>query len=193
VRHLAQIMTGPTAGESERRRSEIRLGWPPAAVLILIVVFYGMKWIPPVPLSMQYGGIYHQVEKLDGGYRLVYPKPPWYRFWRHDSRDFLARPGDNVTCFVRIFAPRRFTHQIYLRWWMKNPRTGRYQPVDRIALAILGGRGQGYRGYGTKSNYEPGFWRVDVETEDGRMIGDVPFTVTQDLDSAPREWRERRM
>jgi len=186
VRHLARLMPEP-------RKAGFTLGWPPALILVLVVVFYTMKWIPPVPLSMQYGGIYHQVQKEGDIFHLTYPKPPWYRFWQHDSRVFLARPGDTVSCFVRVFAPRRFTHQIFMRWSVLNPRNGQYVGADRIALLISGGRGEGYRGTGTKSNYAPGKWRVEIETEDGRTIGAVPFTVIQDLDTSPREWRERRM
>jgi hypothetical protein len=186
VRHLARLMPEP-------RKSALRLGWPPALVFTVIVVFYTMKWIPPVPLSMQYGGIFHQIERDDAGYRLGFPQPPWYHFWRHESRPFLARPGDSIYCFVRIFAPRRFTHQVYMRWSILDPRTHRYQFSDRLALSVSGGRGQGYRGYGVKSNYQPGSWRVDVETDDGRTIGAVPFDVIPDLSPDPRVWRERRM
>jgi hypothetical protein len=186
VRHLARLMPEP-------RKSAFAMGWPPAMVLVLVVVFYSLNWIPPVPLSLQYGGIYHQVQKEGEAYRLVYPTPPWYRFWRHDSRPFLARPGDSIYCFVRVFAPRRFTHQVYMRWSMQNPNTGRYLTSDRLALPIYGGRGEGYRGYGAKSNYEPGRWRVDLETEDGRTIGEVPFTVVPDPSTEPRVWRDRRM
>jgi hypothetical protein len=193
VGHLANLMAASPTGASEPRKSILRLGWPPAVVLFLIIVFYGMKWIPPVPLSMQYGGIYHQVERVDGAFRLAYPRPPWYHFWQHDSHQFLSRPGDSIYCFVRIFAPRRFTDQVYLRWSLKNSRTGVYQSWDRLLLPIYGGRGEGYRGYGVKSNYEPGDWRVDIQTEDDRTIGSVTFTVMTDPDSTPRVWLERRM
>jgi len=186
VLHLASLMPDP-------QNSKIRLGWPPALVLVLIVLFYGMKWIPPVPLSMQYGGIYYRVEKRDGTYQLSYLRPPLYRFWQHDSHRFLARPGDSICCFVRIFAPRRFTHQVYMRWSFKNPQTGKYQSSDRLSLPIFGGRGEGFRGYGVKSNYEPGAWRVDILTGDDRTIGSIPFSVIPDPGQAPREWRERRM
>lgn len=186
VKHLAALMPEP-------RKARWVLGWPPAAVLILIVVFYGMKWIPPVPLSLQYAGIFHHIEKEDQTYVLQYPEPPWYRFWQHDSRPFLARAGDSMYCFVRVFAPRRFTHEVYMRWALKNPRTGTYQYSDRLALSISGGRGQGFRGYGIKSNYEPGDWRVDVETEDGRTLGSLSFSVEPDPSADPRIWREHRM
>jgi hypothetical protein len=80
-----------------------------------------------------------------------------------------------------------------MRWSLKNPRTGEYRSSDRIPLPIYGGRGEGYRGYGVKSNYEPGSWRVDVQTEDDRTIGSVPLTVIPDPASEPRVWRVRRM
>src|ERR1035437_7451510 len=89
VRHLPRLMPEP-------RKSAFAMGWPPALVLVLIMVFYSLNWIPPVPLSMQYGGIYHQMEKVDHQYRLIYPEPPWTRFWQNDSRFFLARPGDSI-------------------------------------------------------------------------------------------------
>ncbi len=186
IRHLIRFMPDP-------RRATFDLSWPVAAVLAIVVTFYCLKWIPPVPLSMQYGGIYHTVEKEGDKYRLSYPKPPWYFFWQHDSHRFLSRPGDSIYCFVRIFAPRRFTHQVYLRWSLRNSHSGKYQTADRMALPIYGGRGEGFRGYGAKANYEPGQWRVDIETEDERMIGSVPFTVLPDSRTEPRIWKERRM
>lgn len=169
-----------------------RIGWPPALVLGLVVGLYVMKWIPPVPLSMQYAGIFHKIERVEGQYELTYPKPTWYRFWKKDSRPFKARPGDVAYCFVRVFAPRRFTHQIFMQWSVRGS-SGRYQLADRIPLPIYGGRGEGYRGYGAKSNYTPGDWRVEITTEDGRVIGKIAFVIEADASTQERSWRQRRM
>ena len=105
----------------------------------------------------------------------------------------LARPGDAMHCFVRVFAPRRFSHQILLQWSLKNPVTGQYRVSDRIPLNIHGGRGEGFRGFAAKSRFEPGDWRVEVLTEDERLLGSVDFTVRQDSALDERLWREKRM
>jgi hypothetical protein len=169
------------------------LGWSPAVVLTLIISFYILKWIPPVPLSLQYAGVYHRIEKDSGKYRLIYHRPPWYLFWRKDDRPFLAKPGDQVICFVRVFGPRRFTHQVYMRWSYQDPRNHQWVSADRIPLAIYGGRGEGYRGYAAKTNYQPGSWRVEVETEDGRSLGQVSFELRTDDNPEAPSWASLEM
>ena len=86
--------------------------------------------------------------------------------------------------FFRIFSPARFSDQVQMRWYWKDPARG-WTLQDTIPIHIVGGREQGFRGYGFKSNYQPGEWKVQVETTDGREIGRVYF----DLDrrtAAPR-------
>ena len=176
----------------DRKAARWRLGWAPAVVLSLVVFFYGMKWIPPVPLSLQYAGIFHSVERTDKGYRLTYRKPPWYLFWREDDRPYVAAADNAIYCFVRVFAPRHFTHRIYLHW-RHRLESGRWQNVDRIPLSVSGGRGEGFRGYAAKTNYEPGRWDVMVETEDGRALGGVEFTVkAAEADDTPT-WKTRTL
>jgi hypothetical protein len=91
---------------------------------------------------------------------------------------------------VRVFAPRRFSHQIYVHW-QKREMSG-WTSRDRIPLEISGGRGEGFRGVTAKAQYEPGRWRVDIETEDGRVLGGETFTIREDDASSPR-YRERWM
>ena len=61
-----------------------------------------------------------------------------------------------------------------MRWFWKPEGRG-WALQDAIAINIVGGREQGFRGYGVKSNFQPGSWRVQVETTDGREIGRVYF------------------
>jgi len=148
---------------------------PFGLVLVGFLGLYLFRLIPPVPLSIPYIGVYHAVERTGDVYRLIHERPPW-RFWHNGDQNFLAQPGDKVYVFFRIFSPTRFSDQVTMRWyWKDNPRGWALQ--DSIPINIVGGRAQGFRGYGVKSNYQPGDWKVQVETTDGREIGRVYFSL----------------
>jgi hypothetical protein len=68
-----------------------------------------------------------------------------------------------------------------MRWHREEPGRG-WLLQDTIPIKIVGGRELGFRGYAFKSRYDPGKWRVQVETTDGREIGRIYFS----LESAPQ-------
>jgi hypothetical protein len=160
-----------------RRQMLVPLG----AVLTGFLVFYYVRLIPPVPLSIPFIGVYHAVEKSGDEYRLSHERPIW-RVWQHGDQEFLAQPGDRIYVFFRIFSPTRFADQVQMRWFWKDDARG-WVLQDSIPIKIVGGRAEGFRGYGFKSNYQPGDWKVQVETTDGREIGRVYFS----LETRP-EW-----
>jgi hypothetical protein len=159
----------PARSTLARRQVLVPLG----CVLIGFLAFYFFRLIPPVPLSIPFIGVYHQVERAGDSYRLSHERPLW-RFWHNGDQNFYAQPGDKVYVFFRIFSPARFSDQVQMRWQWKDPARG-WVTHDTIPIRILGGREQGFRGYGVKSNYQPGDWKVQVETLDGREIGRVYF------------------
>lgn len=146
---------------------------PLGCVLVGFLVFYQLRLIPPAPLSIRFIGVYHAVERTNGTYRLSHQRPFW-RFWQNGDQEFIAQPGDRVYVFFRIFSPTRFSDQVLMRWYWRNGER-RWLRQDSIPINIVGGREQGFRGYGFKSNYQPGRWKVQVETTDGREIGRVYF------------------
>lgn len=154
------------------------------AVAALFLVLYMMRLVPPVPLSAQYMGIYHSVEKVDGSYRVSFHRP-WWKKWQNGAQTFLARPGDRVFVFARVFSPLRFQDEIRVRWLYKDRRTG-WQSADSIPIQISGGREEGFRGFAYKQNWVPGDWRVQLETTDGREIGRIGFSVVIDSSDGPR-------
>jgi hypothetical protein len=159
----------PAKAALVRRQILVPLG----CVLIGFLGFYFFRLIPPVPLSIPFVGVYHQVERVGDSYRLTHERPIW-RFWHNGDQNFYAQPGDKVYVFFRIFSPARFSDQVQMRWQWKDPARG-WVTHDTIPIRIVGGREQGFRGYGVKSNYQPGDWKVQVETLDGREIGRVYF------------------
>lgn len=168
--------------EQWSRRQVLHHSWPALGVVGLLVGFYFLNWIPPVPLSMKTGGIYHQVAKEDGTYRLSFEKAPWYRFWKLSDDTFH---GDGPAyAFTAVYAPVRLSGTIYHHWQHRSARGG-FVTTDRIGMPITGGRAGGYRGQTVKQRLAPGDWRVDVETADGRIIGRINFRVEPPVDGPP--------
>ena len=165
-------------GVPNRSRKEVALTSLPAIGMIVVLVgFYFLNWIPPVPLSLKFGGIYHKIAKADDTYQLSFERA-WYKFWKRSDDPF--RGEDPVYCFTAVFAPVALRTTIYHHWQYRPVGGKKARPfltADRIPLTISGGREAGYRAYTVKQSLKPGDWRVDVETEDGRVIGRVNFRV----------------
>jgi hypothetical protein len=177
---------------ADRAPSRGRLFAPAGGVLAVIGLLYLLKLVPPVPLSVQFQGIYHGVARQGDGYVLTYERPPAWAFWRQDSRPFQRRPEDRIYYFVRVYAPAAFTHRIFTRWERQDAATGEWQTSDRIAVStIVGGRREGYRTYAEKANVSAGRWRVTAETEDGRAIATLTFQVENDARDTERRWAIR--
>lgn len=147
---------------------------PSLMVLIVYLVAYIFRVIPPVPLSIQYMGIYHQIKKNPQGQYELSHERPWWRFWHSGDQQFNAQPGDKIVAFFRLFSPAEYRDEVRLVWYLKDPKLG-WTVQDRIPIKITGGRDEGFRGYGAKGNYTTGDWRVSVETSDGREIGRLGF------------------
>jgi hypothetical protein len=176
----AMGMWAPEVFPRVRRQVFVPLG----LVVLGFLTFYLFRLVPPVPLSIPFIGVYHSVERTGEGYRLGHERPSW-RWWHNGDQRFLAQPGDKVYVFFRVFSPTRFSDEVLMRWYRKDPARG-WTLQDSIPIKILGGREEGFRGYGVKASYQPGDWKVQVETNDGREIGRIYF----ELESAPEAPRD---
>ncbi|RKH17466.1 DUF2914 domain-containing protein [Corallococcus sp. CA047B] len=160
---------------------------------------YFLGVIPPVPLAVQYSGIYHQVERVDkreynmtGLYRLTSEARPWWKvwtLWHHGDQDFTVRPGEQPMYFFRIFAPKGFErYRVRVRWYFDHPQKGWTQQGNGyLATVSSNGTEGGYRYYAKPGTTpKPGDWRVVLETEDGHEINRLGFTVTPDTRTEDR-------
>ncbi len=201
---LVRRLSASTRDAASVRR---RVAAPAFAVQGLLAAAYFFGVIPPVPLSVQFIGIYHDIvppgaqaapaptqeaSLLGGGrlgasrgrYQLKHLRP-WWKVWQHGDQEYAARPGDVVYCFARVFAPRGFKDAVYVHWWAEA-RSGGWEDQGRTRLDISGGRVDGFRAYATKRNYHPGRWRVEVESEDGRDLGTIHFRLIEDTSTESR-------
>jgi hypothetical protein len=159
------------------RREVVWTTLPAIGLIVVLVGFYFLKWIPPVPLSLKFGGAYHKVAKVDDEFQLTFEKAAWYDFWKRSDDPFHGE-GPSY-CFTAVFAPVALHTTVFHRWQYRPDAGGNFSMTDRIPIAISGGREKGYRGYTVKQRVMPGDWRVDVETAEGRVIGRVSFRVEE--------------
>lgn len=163
-----------------RARKEILV--PFGLMLGAFLLAYLFRVIPPVPLSIPFIGVYHSVERVKDQYRLSHERPAW-RVWHNGDQEFRAQPGDRVFVFFRVFSPARFADEVRMQWFLHQESGWALQ--DTVPIKITGGRAEGFRGYGFKSKYQPGDWKVQIETTDGREIGRIYFTL-ETVSASPR-------
>ena len=122
----------------DRSNREAVLVTAPAFALIgLLVGFYFLNWIPPVPLSMKFGGIYHEVKKTGDRFELTFEKA-WYQVWKRSDDIFPA--NEPIYCFTAVFAPVDLNTTIYHHWYFRQNSDKPFTHADRIAIKISGGR-----------------------------------------------------
>jgi Protein of unknown function (DUF2914) len=161
--------------------SPVLTGLPAIGLVAVFTGFYFLNWIPPVPLSLKFAGIYHHVEKTDDVYHLTFEEGAWYDFWK-DGDDVIRGEGP-AYCFISVFAPVRLETTIFHHWQYRpysKSETNNERPfhtTDRIPITISGGREAGYRSYTVKNHVNPGDWQVTIETEDERVIDRIVFSV----------------
>jgi len=158
-----------------------------AGIYLFINTFYFFNLIPPVPLALKDGLVAYNVERVEGGYEITHERAPRLQFWKNYSSTFYHTPGERIYVYTSIFAPTAFNKTIAHRWKWRNPVTDKWEITDRIDYQITGGREGGFRGFTFKSGVIEGRWRVEVVTENNRVIGIVNFeVVTAPEDSSPR-------
>ncbi len=177
------------SGEKEVALKQVAA--PAGGVQAVLLALYLAGAIPPVPLSVEYLGVFHEVRRgEDGKYELLHERPAW-RFWQRGDQVFRARPGDKVYVFASVFAPMSFHgRSIYFHWFYDDPQRGWREVSKWEYPKLTGGRAEGYRVFASLSKPLPGDWSVEIRTSDGREVGRVGFTVEPDASSpdAPRDF-----
>jgi hypothetical protein len=151
----------------------------------LFILLYALRIAPPVPLAIKQIGIYHDVRRVPGGWELLQQEKDW-KFWERANRTFLERPGDKLFCFARIFAPRHFHDAISIVWFHRDPQSG-FRQAHRLALSVSASSAVGFATDAYLTEPMPGDWRVEIQSEDGRTIGQLSFDVVQDRSDGPRD------
>ena len=153
------------------------------SIYLLFNLLYFFNIIPPIPLSLKEGGVYHSIKRLETGeYELVYEPVRWQLPFQSTNSIYHWRPGEPVYFFSAVFAPTRLDINIFHQWSYYNKDKNGWDDYGRIKFPIVGGRDGGYRGYSYRTGVQPGKWRVEVKTEQGQILGRQTFTIVRGND-----------
>lgn len=148
------------------------------AIFIMFNLLYFTNIIPPVPLSLKFKSVYHNIELVgDNIYQGTYEETPWWNILRKRSRTVHRQEGEPAFVFASVFAPTRLRTSIYHSWEYYDETNVSWTQTDRIQIPISGGREDGFRGFSMKENLWPGKWRVIIETERGQRLGQIRFKI----------------
>lgn len=154
------------------------LRWSIGGLFLLINVLYFTNIIPPIPLSLKDAGVYHSVSRSGGEYIVLDEERPWYELFLPYPPVHIV-PGEALYVFSAVFAPTQINTQVFHNWQYYDEGKREWVSASRASFPISGGRDGGYRGYSLKQRVSSGWWRVDIETSRGQLIGRVKFRVEQ--------------
>jgi hypothetical protein len=157
---LATALSLPlvAAAVAQERRLRAALQAAAMGVLVPLALLAGaQRAIPAAPLrlvSMEMGTTLE-------GYQVSAPV--------HE----LAEAPAQLVCVTGVWAPRGLRDELFHVW----ARDG--QVTDRVALAVEGGRANGYHTYSIKKHLEPsrGLWTCTVQTGSGQVLGEQAVAV----------------
>ncbi len=157
------------------RRLVITVG----SIFLIINVLYFTNIIPPLPLSLKDSGIYHSVTRDPAGFYVVEGEEQGWLGYFELYPDFHLVYGEVVYAFSSVFSPASFYTGVVHEWQHQDRGTGDWTTEGRVSLAVSGGRDGGYRTYSTRAELEEGYWRVNVLTSSGLVLGRLRFNVVQ--------------
>lgn len=162
----------------EIRKNKKTIIFAIVGIFAFINILYFTNMIPPVPLSLKEIGLYSSVKKnADGTYALLGGQGKSFNSFFNSTETYSLNESGQVYLFSSIFSPAKLNTQVVHVWNNYNEKEKKWEDVGRIRLSIFGGRGDGYRTYSIKEALFPGLWRVDIETENGQVIGRKTFRI----------------
>jgi hypothetical protein len=146
-------------------------------VFLFMNFLYFANLIPPIPLSIKQIGVYHSIQRSDGGYEVETEdcKRLDRCFFTNEQRHIDSERGV-LYLYSAVHAPEGMELAVVNEWQKYSDDDNKWKTVAEIPFNIKGGREGGYRWY-SFYNTTPGYWRVNVKTERGQVIGRKKFHV----------------
>ncbi len=145
-------------------------------IFVITNILYFTNVIPPLPLSLQGGGVYHSLVHTSAGYVVTTEPHGWFDFFS-PYQVFHEVPGQPIYAWTAVFSPAALNTTIVHVWQQYVAATHEWVTRAQVPLTIIGGRAGGYNTYSMLGTIAPGAWRVNAETTNGQVIGRLLFRV----------------
>lgn len=145
-------------------------------------IYFGLNFlyfanvIPPIPLALKEGGVYHSVSRQAGQYVLVDEERSLISMLDPFPNIHLS-PGEKAYAFSAVFSPTNLDTTIVHVWERFDETRNRWVEETSIRLPVRGGSSGGWRTFSVHANLAEGEWRVSVENLRGQVIGRMRFEV----------------
>jgi hypothetical protein len=146
-------------------------------IFLAMNTFYFLNLIPPIPLSIKTSGVYHDIKRVGNGYLVTREDcGNMIRCFLYHERRYIRGEREVLYLFSAVHAPSEMNLNVVHEWQRLSDEKKKWETVANIPFSVVGGREVGYRWYTYYSVY-PGYWRVNIKTEDGKTIGRKNFYV----------------
>ena len=112
----------------------------------------------------------------EGNYDVSYEDQGWSRYFKL-FQNFTEVSDSPIYAFSAIFSPSGLDLTIVHEWQHYDNIQNKWITSGVIKLPVIGGRNGGFRTYSMRTNLASGKWRVNVETEGGKLIGRIRFNI----------------
>ena len=171
------------AGEKFKRSRKIIL-ISIFTITVVVNILYFTNLIPPIPLSLKGGDVYHSLYRdTSGNYVVQNENLGWLGYFQL-YQNFHEVAGSPIYAYSAVFSPSNLDLVIVHEWQHYDSATGKWQTVGLVALPVVGGRAGGFRTFSEWTNATAGRWRVNVKTQTGALIGRLRFNVVS-ADATP--------
>ncbi len=168
-------------------RSDLRQLAPAAAGVLMLIVFYQLQLIPPVPLVLKESYICKDFSKEGGVYQCQEEKQPLWGALGLGRDVIHFQEGEKIYNLSAVFAPQRVTVDLEQRWWLRDEDSGRWLARGVVPLPMVGGRSEGWRTYSyIRAAAQPGRWKVETALQDGAVLAVHHFIAKDQGQAAPQ-------
>lgn len=148
-----------------------------AVIVIAVNALYFANLIPPLPLSLKDAGIYQSfIVNSPGNYTAEAENQGPFAFFDWSETIDVA-PNTPLYAYTAVFSPTALNTNVVHVWQYYNATSSAWETRSRVTLAVTGGGDQGYRTFSLIPSAAAGAWRVNVETPQGQLIGQLRFDV----------------